>query len=323
MKRSRELREVVLGLYRDWMTSGFPTELLSSSPDLTATLMGGKIVTGRDMRVFLQAERELLPDITPGPLVAFEEGTVGWVADSPLIALRGITTPAPWAMTIVFHREDDAWKIVYMSSIVRDALDPSVKAAGTQYMASALERLTDVLEADRPDLGVLFAVDGTVTLLFTDIESSTATNQALGDERWTAVLKEHNKVLRDRTEASHGKVVRFLGDGYMLAFPSAGCAVDAAVAIQRALRDELTVWPVRVRMGLHIAEPIREADDFFGRDVAFAARVGEAAKGDEILVSSAVKSSLEDSEAFSFDGPRALELKGFDGTQDVFAVVYE
>jgi class 3 adenylate cyclase len=321
MKRSRELRQFVLEMYRVWMESGFPTELLSSSPDLTATLTGGRIAPGREIALMLEAERELVPDITPGPLVAFEEGTVGWVADSPRIGLRGLPEKARFSLLIVLHREDDAWKIVYFSNTLRADDEIAVQNIASEYMANAIDRLTAALEADRPDLGLLFGVEGAVTLMFTDIEASTATNQALGDERWAVVLRQHNTVLRDATEASSGKVIRFLGDGFLLAFPTARQAVECAVAIQGALRQALSEWPVRVRMGLHLAEPIRDEGDFLGHDVAYAARVGEAARGQEILVSAVVRTALDG--AFAFDGPRALEFKGFDGTHDVYAVVYE
>ena len=80
--------------------------------------------------------------------------------------------------------------------------------------------------------------------------------------------------------------------------------------------------PIFVRMGLHTGEPIRHSDDFYGRDVAYTARLGAAARGGEILVSSLVKSLVEPSGSFAFDGPRELQLKGFEGPQPTFNVVW-
>lgn len=107
----------------------------------------------------------------------------------------------------------------------------------------------------------------------------------------------------------------------MLAFPSARKGVECAMAVQRQV-GELD-GPIRVRMGLHTGEPVRHADDFYGRDVAYAARIGAAAIGGEILISGLVKSLVEPSGAFIFDGPRDLELKGFDGMQSIWAVRWE
>ena len=107
------------------------------------------------------------------------------------------------------------------------------------------------------------------------------------------------------------------GDGFMLAFPSARRGVECAIAIQREISsfdDRL-----KVRMGLHTGEPRRRADHFYGRDVAYAARVGSAASGGEILVSSLVKSLVEPSGSVLFEGPRELDLKGFEGPQPVYA----
>jgi class 3 adenylate cyclase len=73
-------------------------------------------------------------------------------------------------------------------------------------------------------------------------------------------------------------------------------------------------------MGLHTGEPQRREDDFFGRDVAYAARIGSAASGGEILVSSLVRSLVEPSGAVVFSDSRTLELKGFDGPQTVHVV---
>lgn len=115
--------------------------------------------------------------------------------------------------------------------------------------------------------------------------------------------------------------MKFQGDGFRLAFGSARRAVECAIALQRGLTEiDIPDAPIRVRIGVHTGEPVREADDFHGRDVAYAARVGSAAVGGEILVSSLVKSLIEPSGTFEFEGPRELELKGFEGAQSVFAV---
>jgi class 3 adenylate cyclase len=75
-------------------------------------------------------------------------------------------------------------------------------------------------------------------------------------------------------------------------------------------------------MGLHTGEPLRHADDFYGRDVAYAARLGAAATGGEILVSSLVKALVEPSGSVTFEGPREFELKGFEGRQPAYNVVW-
>jgi class 3 adenylate cyclase len=157
--------------------------------------------------------------------------------------------------------------------------------------------------------------------MFTDMEGSTATNEAMGDDKFLPLLLRHHEIVEYRTRAAGGTVVKSQGDGFMLAFPSARRGVDCAIVVQRevtALDERL-----KVRMGLHTGEPVRHSDDFFGRDVAYAARVGSAASGGEILVSSLVKSLVEPSGSYRFDGPREMELKGFEGPQPIYSVRWE
>jgi class 3 adenylate cyclase len=70
---------------------------------------------------------------------------------------------------------------------------------------------------------------------------------------------------------------------------------------------------VRVRIGLHTAEAIREADDFYGKGVVLAARVAAEARGAEILVSSLVRDMAETTGEFAFVDPVEVELKGLSG----------
>ncbi len=62
-------------------------------------------------------------------------------------------------------------------------------------VSSTIEVLTRTVEAERPDLASRVAPDGTVTILFSDIEGSTALNVELGDDRWMELLGEHNRLV--------------------------------------------------------------------------------------------------------------------------------
>ena len=82
--------------------------------------------------------------------------------------------------------------------------------------------------------------------------------------------------------------MKSLGDGHMLAFPSASGALRSAIEIQRSFQAPHDGVVLRLRIGLHTGEVLRRADDFFGRAVIMAARVAAAARGNEILLSSLV-----------------------------------
>ena len=108
----------------------------------------------------------------------------------------------------------------------------------------------------------------------------------------------------------------------MLAFPSARQALRAAMAIQRALEAHNTAspdrTPIRVRIGVHTGEVVRQSGDFFGRHVNFASRIADQAAGGEILVSELTKALLLGSPEFQFDGSRSAPLKGFPGEHAMF-----
>lgn len=131
---------------------------------------------------------------------------------------------------------------------------------------------------------------GTVTMLFSDIEGSTALLHRLGDE-WGAALTAHRSILR-RAFADHSGVeMGTEGDSFFVVFASARAALLAALAAQRGMHAHS--WPgdrpVCVRIGLHTGEPQRHDDGYIGADVHRAARIGATAHGGQVVVSSATQ----------------------------------
>jgi YVTN family beta-propeller protein len=136
---------------------------------------------------------------------------------------------------------------------------------------------------------------GTVTFLFTDIEGSTALIKRLGG-RYSEVLAEHQRILREAFAAHHGHEVDTQGDSFFAAFPRAKDAVAAAVDAQRDLSAHS--WPegeaVLVRMGLHTGEPQVGEQRYVGIGVHKAARIGAAGHGGQVLLSSTTRELIED-----------------------------
>jgi predicted ATPase/class 3 adenylate cyclase len=136
---------------------------------------------------------------------------------------------------------------------------------------------------------------GTVTFLFSDIEGSTRLVQELGATAYADLLERHNAVLRAAFERHGGTERGTQGDSFLVMFPEAPAAIDAAVEAQRGLRG--TAWPgdvdVRVRMGLHAGLGTLGGDDYVGVDVHRAARIAAAAHGGQILVSEATRGLAE------------------------------
>ena len=136
--------------------------------------------------------------------------------------------------------------------------------------------------------------EGTITLLFTDIEGSTHLLQLLG-ERYAELLIECRNVLRTAFNAHSGHEVDTQGDAMFFVFAHANDALLAAVDAQRDLASHS--WPddlvVRVRMGLHTGEPSRLADGYVGLAVHYAARIMSSANGGQVLLSRTTSNLVE------------------------------
>ena len=167
-------------------------------------------------------------------------------------------------------------------------------------LLSSLDDFTDWALEHRSDIARVAAKDGRVTIFFSDIENSTSLNSDLGDEQWVRLLESHDKLLHASIDKHGGQVVKSQGDGYMVVFPTPEQAVDASLGIQRALSAKrqrsrhLRRTPIRVRIGLHVGETIERDGDYFGSNVAMAARVAALADGGEILVTGDVADALAD-----------------------------
>ncbi len=218
----------------------------------------------------------------------------------------------------------DTGQALGMSGVVQRALALKVQLQGisSRDVRTSIGAVASSVGAERPDLRTHAAPDGTVTLLFTDIEGSTALNERLGDQRWMDVLRVHNAIVRGGIAAHGGYEVKSQGDGFMIAFGSARRALQCAIALQSAVAEHngTADEPLRVRIGLHTGEPVREADDFYGRHVNLASRIADQAQGGEVLVSSLLKELTDSAGEFAFDDGREVELKGLTGQQRVFAV---
>lgn len=147
------------------------------------------------------------------------------------------------------------------------------------------------------------------TFLFTDIEGSTNLAGALGDAAWRSLLQWHDDTLRDVFTRYGGTVVNPTGDGFFVVFDSAASAMDAAIAIQRALADHRRQhgFAPPVRIGLHTAEAARRGADYSGVGVHVAARVAAVAAGGEILATAA---TLTEATGVVTAAPREVALKG-------------
>jgi class 3 adenylate cyclase len=209
------------------------------------------------------------------------------------------------------------------------ALRLEAQGLGAIDASTSIDFMAKAISSEQPDIAAYAAPDGQVTILFSDIEDSTLITERLGDRRWLEVLRAHNSLFRRLVRSHGGFEVKNQGDGFMLVFSDSRRAVECAAAIQRGLAesDPVEGERVRVRIGMHAGEAIREEGDFFGRSVIVAARIAARAGGGEILVSEQLKRRAENGDAehptVSFDRGREIALKGLTGTHRVYRVEWE
>jgi len=191
---------------------------------------------------------------------------------------------------------------------------------------TSIDAVASVAQRETFDASRLQAEGGTVTIVFSDIESSTELAVRLGDTAWFRVLGVHNQIVRDLVRKHHGKEIKSQGDGFMLSFPSARTALRCMIEVQRQLAaraDEADGNQIRVRIGIHTGEAIADAGgDLFGRHIILASRIANLAEGGQILVSGITK-EIATTGDFKFGEPRQVGLKGIGGDYTVHEVLWQ
>ena len=153
----------------------------------------------------------------------------------------------------------------------------------------------------------------TVTILFTDLVSSTEISGALGEEESDAHRRLHFRLLREAIQDYRGHEVKSLGDGVMVVFPSAADAVYCGVAMQIAAAQHnagADIACLDIRIGIHTGEPIHEDDDYFGTPVVTASRLAGHAQGGQILISDVARRVVGQRASLQFQEHGVLSLKG-------------
>ena len=215
------------------------------------------------------------------------------------------------APTLVLHRTGDRTSHVRNGRAVAEAI-PTARLVefpghdGYPWAGDADSLLDEIEEfvtgqRRRPNVDRALA-----TVLFTDIVGSTERAEQLGDQRWRALLEEHDRVSRSVVEQHNGRVVKSLGDGLLAVFDAPTRAVRAACAV----RDTVRSLDIEIRAGLHTGEcEVLARHDVGGIAVHVGARVVELAGPGDVLVSSTVKDLVVGS-GIAFADRGLHELKG-------------
>ena len=225
----------------------------------------------------------------------------------------------------------------YVVGLTHDILAPASMSrdVARAIPGAHLELIDDLDAANRRAAEIVGSIVGSThaqprsargfsTILFTDVVSSTPLLTQLHDERMRAVMRDHDAVCEAAITEHGGRVVKTIGDAFMAEFSVPSAAIDAAIAIQRGIREQFTDsdLPVRLRIGINAGEPIVEDDDLHGASVVIAKRLESEAETDGILVSDVVRQAVAGKD-FEFEDRGEVELKGFDQPVRAWAVSWE
>jgi class 3 adenylate cyclase len=237
---------------------------------------------------------------------------------------------------LVLHGSEDTTVSLALSRAVaarlKDVKFVPYKGSGASAWADrdiVLPEIFEFLGAERPAMMSPAAVapaatpGATSTVLFTDIVSSTATTQRLGDAKAHELVRAHDTIVRAALAAHGGTEIKHTGDGIMASFPTASSGVECAIAIQRGVEGSRVTGQgsedLAVRIGLNAGEPVSEEADLFGTAVQLARRICDHGDGGEILVSDVVR-QLAAGKGFLFADRGEVIPKGFDEAVRLYEV---
>ncbi len=152
------------------------------------------------------------------------------------------------------------------------------------------------------------------TSLFTDIVGSTELAASLGDGEWADLLERHHAAVRAQIARFDGQEMDTSGDGFFIIFTRPAQAIDAARAIIEAVRP----LGLTIRVGIHTGDCHVADGKCTGLAIHIGARIVALAAPGEVLVSEAVKTTVEPGLQFADRGSHTL--KGVPGEWHLFAV---
>lgn len=267
-----------------------------------ASVIGPHLAIAPDYRIWIDAD----------DLEGYSRGNVGWGAARGHLRFAD-REAVDYRHTAVYVLEAGYWRIVQAHNSVGR---PNMEVAGVELTTTLGDLLKSIGDDTRQRFLERFD-EGTITLVFTDIEDSTNLAARLGDIRWTEVIGWHDATIASITSSHGGTVVKSLGDGAMLAFESTRMAARAAIEIQQAITGPDAPIELRLRIGAHIGDVVHTDDDLLGTAVNKAARIASSADGGQIVVSRVVQAMLGESSEFAFGDTIEAELKGLPGLHEI------
>ncbi|HUF52565.1 MAG TPA: adenylate/guanylate cyclase domain-containing protein [Dehalococcoidia bacterium] len=153
-------------------------------------------------------------------------------------------------------------------------------------------------------------------VMFVDLASFTPLAEAMGDVKAAEVVARFAEMVRVANLRCHGRVVKQIGDGFMIVFPECYSAVSCALELEQRAAAE-THFPA-IRAGLHYGPVLYREGDYIGSNVNIASRLAGAANRHQVLVSAEVRNRARDLEGVEWIRVGMQRLKGLAAEVELF-----
>lgn len=221
---------------------------------------------------------------------------------------------------LMFSSEDiEDFMARMMSLLTHDGARRFLKAGARCLDYHQNARSEDLITTFRKTFGLVGSEDEElgitedIGIIFTDIVDSTKLNSEIGDFKSQKVVDHHEAIVRHNCAKHGGRILKHLGDGFMLAFHDSREMVKFMQAVFAQYRDEglpEDVEPYKIRLGGHYGQAIEKNGDYFGSTVALAARVSAKAGDMQGALLNEYR-DIAESEGFHVADQVNVALKGF------------
>ena len=155
-----------------------------------------------------------------------------------------------------------------------------------------------------------------VAIMFTDMVGYTSLMQS-DEEQARKLVQKQRDLLKPLVEKHDGTVLQYVGDGTFCMFNSAIEAVNAAMEIQRSIASEKNL---KLRIGIHIGDVVKDGDEIYGDGVNIASRLEPLAPPGGVCFTGEVASSIRNQTGITFKSLGEKRLKNVDRSLEVFAL---
>jgi class 3 adenylate cyclase len=222
--------------------------------------------------------------------------------------------------TLVLHRENNRYIRLgagqYLAEHIPHARLAVLPGEDHLFFVGDTDAIVDEIEEFLT--GVRSGAEGdvlTMTVLFTDIVSSTEHQARVGPREWSRLTDHHDAMVRAALSRHRGREVKTTGDGFLATFDATGRALRCASDILAGARD----IGLDLRAGVHTGEVEVRGDDIAGLAVTIAKRVCDRAGPGQVLASETVRGHLVGA-GIEFNDLGEHQLKGVPGTWRLFSV---